>query len=98
MYARKYHRWRLRRADVSVLESWCDDDVWELDDGGIVLGRVTGEAEQYEPIQEEAIRDDSIVILPQRFKCTECGCEEYERKFGFTECAWCHGYGRVQKK
>jgi hypothetical protein len=37
----------------------------------------------------------TIVILPRRFKCTECGCEVYRKFYNVTECAWCAGRGRV---
>lgn len=35
-----------------------------------------------------------VILLPPRFKCPECGCEESVKRFGFEECAWCQGNGK----
>jgi hypothetical protein len=35
----------------------------------------------------------TLVMLPPKFRCTKCGCEEYQKRHGLQECAMCHGYG-----
>jgi len=35
----------------------------------------------------------TLVMLPPKFRCTMCGCEQYTVRHGLQECALCHGYG-----
>ncbi len=50
-----------------------------------------------EPRSRVTVIKPSIKILPLRFTCPECGCQEYREQYGFRACAWCGGEGRRVK-